>query len=195
MTQISKSSAFYPLFYSLHCGKSKISIYTSLPNLQSPLLKNPNPHLHLVLKSSNLQDLKLKISKIYCKKWPNLQVGWLVYLVPGHTVPSVLYILYGTITKKCLTCRWSTIQTCWYTYKNRILTNLYKLWKFDMILDRKDCHFFHVCINMKYCKMNTGNKVVTTASLTRKATIIHGFLAQELPPIFLILFMNAEGPL
>ena len=96
-------------------------------------------------------------------------VGWLVYLVPGHTVPSVLYILYGTITKKCLTCRWSTIQTSWHTYKNRILTNLYKLWKFDMILDRKDCHFFHVCINMKYCKMNTGNKVVTTASLTIKA--------------------------
>ena len=73
-------------------------------------------------------------------------------------------------------CTLSTLHTLWYynkevldlslkyytnkfTYiKNRILTNLYKLWKFDMILDRKDCHFFHVCINMKYCKMN--NKVV-----------------------------------
>ena len=55
-------------FSSLHCEKSKISIYISLTNLQSPLLKNSNPHLHLVLKSSNLQDLKLKISKIYSKK-------------------------------------------------------------------------------------------------------------------------------
>ena len=27
---------------------------------------------------------------------------WLVYLVPGHTVPSVLYILYNTVISMVL---------------------------------------------------------------------------------------------